>query len=564
MSIDSLMKLNINCCMLNTRRFLFGFFILAACGDDTSPLDATADSRVDVGTEDDVGTPDAGFDAGHDGGTEGDAGFDGGMLDETAPELTILSPSEGRMTPASQITVRGTASDDTLLAEVVSDGVAIEVSPDGTFEARVTLTPGINTLRFTARDDAGNETEQSVEVYFGHRISVGNSQGALLRGGSLYTWGRNELGQLGNGTLDGSGWGDDPVISALPVRYEVALPGAVSIVNRQTFMVALLDDGTVSTWGSNSDAQLGYAAEEDCGSGGTSPCRRTPTSVPGVVDAIAIGAGFDHAMVLLKDGGVMTWGGNSDGQLGYATETEAQPTPTRVPELSGIIQVAAGSTSSFALDDEGHVWAWGENDHAQLGTGAADAEAHVTPALIAGLEDVTAIASANTTAYALLADGTVVAWGRNHAGQAGIGVDTGEDVLIPTPMVTDDEDGTTAPLRDVVNVAGDGFVGLALTRSGQVYTCGLGSLGQLGQGALEDGNRDLTNRVHASEVFVADADRALFVVQEIEVGAGGPTLGLSRDGHLFGWGWSFRGSLGLDGAINAWAYSTPVLVLAAE
>jgi alpha-tubulin suppressor-like RCC1 family protein len=64
-------------------------------------------------------------------------------------------------------------------------------------------------------------------------------------------------------------------------------------------------------------------------------------------------------------------------------------------------------------------------------------------------------------------------------------------------------------------------------------------------------------------VAVSDADRALFVIQEIEVGAGGPTLALSRDGNLFGWGWSFQGSLGLEGAINAWAYASPVLVMAA-
>ncbi|MEM7609677.1 MAG: hypothetical protein AAF411_30390, partial [Myxococcota bacterium] len=63
---------------------------------------------------------------------------------------------------------------------------------------------------------------------------------------------------------------------------------------------------------------------------------------------------------------------------------------------------------------------------------------------------------------------------------------------------------------------------------------------------------------------IDDADRAAFDVVEFEVGAGGPVLALTRAGNLFGWGWSFRGSLGLEGALDAWAYSSPLLVLAAE
>ncbi|MEM9195637.1 MAG: hypothetical protein AAGF12_41100, partial [Myxococcota bacterium] len=112
--------------------------------------------------------------------------------------------------------------------------------------------------------------------------------------------------------------------------------------------------------------------------------------------------------------------------------------------------------------------------------------------------------------------------------------------------------------------AGDGFIGLLLTGDGRVFAMGLGRLGQLGQGNLMDGSRDLEDREVASEVAVDAADRAVFDILEVEVGAGGPALAASRSGDLFGWGWSFRGSLGLGGAIDAWAYSTPVLVFARE
>ena len=541
---------------------LLGVVIGLGCG---APSDDPTDAALGDASEGDSGFDPGAADGGADSGPA-DAGFDAGPVDETPPDLRILSPRAGTMSSGTQLVVRGVAADELALAEVVfADGdveIPVEVAGDGSFAFVASLAPGANELRFRARDEAGNEVEAEVPVYFGHRITVGNSQAAAIRGDRLLTWGRNELGQLGNGTLEGSGWGDGEEAS-LPVNYEVALSGVVSIVSRQSFMVALLADGAVATWGSNDAHQLGYDAESDCGSTGTSECGRTPTLVPGVAGAVAVQAGFDHALVLLADGSVMSWGDNEFGQLGFST-SEDTGTPGVVVGLRDVVQLAAGATSSYAVDASGRVWAWGENDDAQLGLGTVDDLAHVVPTEIPGLSDVVAVAAANTTAFALLADGSVRAWGRNHAGQVGSGDDSGDDVLAPSAVMTLDTDGTPTPLRDVVNIAGDGFVGMALDASGRVYTWGWGRLGQLGMGLLEDGERDLDNRLYASPVVVDSADASVFDIVEIEAGAGGPTLALSQAGHLFGWGWSFRGALGIAASINAGAYTTPVLVLAAE
>ena len=142
----------------------------------------------------------------------------------------------------------------------------------------------------------------------------------MLAGGKLFTWGRNELGQLGNGTLTGTWSADETVV--LPPMYEQAAADLVSIVTRQTFMIALASDGTVRTWGSNASGQLGYATPADCGSNGTSPCGRAPAIVPGISDAVAVAAGFDHALVLRADGSVIAFGSNAKGQLGI-TEAAA-------------------------------------------------------------------------------------------------------------------------------------------------------------------------------------------------------------------------------------------------
>lgn len=556
--------------------------IAGGCGDDTESADT--DVGTSTGEPGSTGEPLPGSTGNAEttsdipGGSTGDTPGTTGVAEtgstgsaettgaeQTAPTIELLSPRPGSAVASRVWTFEGTADDvdgdlDTVTYDGPDGAVEVEVADDGSFSAEVTLVPGPNSYAFTATDAEGNTAEATLDVHFGHRISVGNSQAAYLRDGTLFTWGRNELGQLGNGTLEGSGWGDDPETANLPVRYEVDVDGLVSVVNRQTFMLGLHSDGTVLSWGSNGSGQLGRDADTDCGSSGTSACGRTPTVVPGVTGAVAIGAGFEHALVLREDGSVWAWGDNAYGQLGDPAAGDTRMSPAAVVGVSDIIQVAAGSDASYALTADGTVYAWGENDRGQLGRGTTDGDAHPTPTLIDGLDDVVHVAAANTTAFALRSDGSLVAWGRNHTGQAGIGVESGDNVLMPTPVV--DTDGN--PLGDVVSVAGDGFVGLALTADGTVYAWGLGALGQLGQGYLDGGERDLDARRAASPVAIDDDLADAFDPLEIEGGAGGPSLALSADGNLFGWGWSFQGSLGLEGAINAWAYSAPVVVFAAD
>jgi alpha-tubulin suppressor-like RCC1 family protein len=563
--------------LLTDHRVLLLVFgsILVGCGDDAALMDdgdgdstGAAPSSTSATPEPTTSTPSSSGATGSETSEVDETGASssstGGPADDTPPMLALTSPRDGRMTPVRQILVTGTVTDDVGVAALVHAGPdgeqPIEIADDGTFSATLPLEPGANAVTLVARDAAGNEAEAEVAVYFGHRISVGNSQAAFLRDGTLFTWGRNELGQLGNGTLDGSGYGDDPETSALPVRYEIPVAGLVSVVTRQTFMIALRDDGHVLTWGSNSNGQLGYETPADCGSTGDDPCQRSPTEVPGITDAIAVAAGFTHSLVLLRDGTVLAFGDNEDGQLGDETIGASSLEPIPVPGLADVVQLAASSDGTLALTVDGQVWAFGRNDRGQLGIGSADGEPHPAPVLVPGVAGAVSIAAANTTSYAQLDDGTMITWGRNHAGQAGTGAQDGADVLAPTAVVL--EDLTALSALDAI--AGDGFVGVALTSEPRVLAWGLGSLGQLGQGYLEDGERDLANRTFASPVAVAPPDESLFDVVEIEVGAGGPAMALTSEGNLFGWGWSFHGSLGLEGAIEAWAYSAPVLVFPAD
>lgn len=536
---------------------------LAACSDDDehTPLTATAAPGADAATS----TPPASTRA--DAGptpepTTDGGGGDAGTGDTEPPLVTITTPREDVAVAERRVVVSGLASDDVGLTELsyvvgANAPVVVPVAADGSFTFSFVPAPGKNTIEITARDATGNTTKAARSAWFGHRISVGNSQSAMLAGGKLYTWGRNELGQLGNGTLVGT-WSADET-ATVPPMYEQPAADLLSVVTRQTFMIALAADGTVRTWGSNASGQLGYTTPADCGSDGTSPCGRAPATVPGISDAVAVAAGFDHALVLRADGTVLTFGSNAKGQLGVA-EPVSTSTPTAVPGLSNVIALAAGSQHSVALTADGKVFVWGSNQYGQRGDGTSDTSVHATPAEVPGLV-AASIASANHTVLARKADGTVAAWGQNNNGQVGNGTTT--TVLTPATVLTaaGGDGGAPIPLADVESIAADGFVSLALDRDGNGYAWGLGSLGQLGQGLTAAGARDLANRTVASPIFVPPADKPSFVILELEVGAGGPALARTTQGKLFGWGWSFQGSLGGGTTLlNAWAYTTPRLV----
>lgn len=538
----------------------FGFFATAAvaCSSTGGTGEAPQDAALPDAAAFDAAAPDAGPDA-----SLADAGTDAPSPPPTdagtAPRLNLDAPPAGSTFDARLFPLTGSVASEgaVTLGYRTTPGGALTPLPapavDGTFAAALPLAPGANRIEVLATDAAGRTTTATVELYFGHRVSVGNSQAALLVNGGLATWGRNELGQLGDGTLTGT-WSADDAVNP-PARLTRPAPDLVSVVTRQTFMVALAKDGTLETWGSNSAGQLGYTTPSDCGSAGNSPCGRLPAAVPGVNDVVAIAAGTEHVLALRSDGTVLAWGSNSHGQLGDPSLAGgARMAPTAIPNLTDVVSIAAGSAHSVAITRDGGVFVFGNNQYGQLATGAVDTAAHPTPTRIANVDGLTA-ASANYTVYVATKSGAVAAWGQNQNGQVG-GALAGT-VLAPTPVVAGASWGGRLPA--IGQVAGDGFVGLVLARSGnEIGAFGLGSLGQLGLGTTATGDRDLANRDAAHRVALP---AGIGSIVEIEVGAGGPGFALTDRGELYGWGWSFQGSLGGGKALlNAWAYTSPIRV----
>jgi alpha-tubulin suppressor-like RCC1 family protein len=164
----------------------------------------------------------------------------------------------------------------------------------------------------------------------------GDTSLALLSNGTVMSWGANEFGQLGDGSLTQS---DVPVaVSGLSGVSSIAVGGA---------SLALLDDGTVMAWGSNISGQLGGGT--NMGPNECFPlnfCSTTPVAVSGLEHVTTIAAGSGQSLALVGDGAVMAWGLNWDGQLGDGT-VESSNAPITVTGLGQVTAIAGGE--NFAL-----------------------------------------------------------------------------------------------------------------------------------------------------------------------------------------------------------------------
>jgi alpha-tubulin suppressor-like RCC1 family protein len=239
---------------------------------------------------------------------------------------------------------------------------------------------------------------------------------ALKSDGTVWAWGNNDWGQLGNGSATPSYGG---------VAYAAQVTGlsnVVAIAAGHWHSVAVKSDGSVWTWGLNS---ISWDANRNGQLGdGTTTTRLTPVRVLGVggvgylsgVAKVAAGAAF--TLALKSDGTVYGWGTNLEGELGNGNKTTSL-TPVQAG-VSNITDLAAGYWLSLALKSDGTVWAWGQNDMGQLGNGTTQALTGIsTPAAVSGLSSVTAIHAGASFGVALKSDGTVWAWGENASGQLG-------------------------------------------------------------------------------------------------------------------------------------------------
>jgi alpha-tubulin suppressor-like RCC1 family protein len=215
-------------------------------------------------------------------------------------------------------------------------------------------------------------------------MAVGPTAAAAAAPSHVWSWGLDQWGRLGDGVTtlhEHSEQTGFPSGVCAPGTIGACstgpyLSGVTSIAAGGNQSIALLGDGGVVAWGENTAGQLGdgtHTGPQTCvfvgrASEGSEPCSATPVPVSGVSEATAIAAGSNHNLALLRDGTVVAWGANGEGQLGDGT-TENSDVPVPVSGLSDATAISAGWGDDLALLGDGDVTAWGTNGDGQLGTG---------------------------------------------------------------------------------------------------------------------------------------------------------------------------------------------------
>lgn len=383
--------------------------------------------------------------------------------------------------------------------------------------------------------------------------------------GPVLAWGYNE-GDLGDGEL---------LDSAVPVEV-AGLSEAQALSSGYAQSLALLANDTVAAWGENRFGEVGDGTYELR----TSPvqvCAEGVKECPGgpyLEEVTQLSAGGLQSLALLANGTVAAWGGNLYGDL--ATDTERNPFPLPVctklespckPEnyLHEVVEVAAGADFSLARLKNGQVMAWGENTDGELGTGTTSGPETCAlkpaepcsrvPVPVQGLGTVTAIATGVYDAFALLKNGTVMAWGDNEEGQLGDD-STSYSSAVPEPVCALGE--TTPPckheLTGVRSLSGSFGNGYALLENGTVASWGANEYGQLGDGSYEGTTEcKIGSRLCATTPVLVKGLNGVRTLAQGDFATGG--LVALEDGAIETWGRGHWGELG-DGSFSA--SDTPV------
>ena len=338
--------------------------------------------------------------------------------------------------------------------------------------------------------------------------SGGFTSSVLLKDGSIYAFGSNVWGQLGDGTSRDT---------IAPVGA-VGIANAVGISSGNAFTVALTADGSVYAWGQNQNGELGD------GVAASAPLPRATSPLPAIASQ---STGTNHTLALAVEGSVWGWGSNQSGELGTGTASGGQSTPVQITGVAQVIALAAGSGHSLALKSDGTVLSWGSNASKQLGRptledGTSSASSAMIPALVPNLDTVSAIAAGTGYSLALKSDGTLWLWGADIDLSA-----AGADLSIPRKV---------AGLSGIIAISAGSSAGtphvLALKSDFSVWAFGGNFYGELGNGLVS-----VLGYTGAARVS------GLPAITRVAAGAG-HSIAIATDASVWAWGLNSDGQLG--------------------
>src|ERR1700722_2378891 len=332
-------------------------------------------------------------------------------------------------------------------------------------------------------------------------IATGLAFSLALKGdGTVWAWGWAEIGQLGNGTSAAYSWHPSQVIVSNASPNVLFLTNIISIAANDQNAMALKSDGTVWCWGFNGAGNVGI------GSLKPSPIRTATRSLT-TENVVAIAAGGDHCLALTSSGGVLGWGWNGYSEiLSPVTYPDGVEVPTLIPDCTNVVSISAGAYHSLALLANGTMLAWGYDAGYQLGINGIKFTYPNPPGPVSGVSQV----GLELKNHSLLTteDGTVWSFGCNTYGELGDGSVIGRSY--PVEVENQYETVAVSPGRGH---------SLAVKLDGSAWAWGDNSFGQIGDGTT-------INRIFAVPVTNLSGATA--------VAAGGQhSLALETNGVLY-------------------------------
>jgi alpha-tubulin suppressor-like RCC1 family protein len=322
---------------------------------------------------------------------------------------------------------------------------------------------------------------------------------ALKTDSTVWCWGLNTSGQLGDGTTTNRN---------RPVQVS-GLSGVADIDNQYDFACALKTNGTVWCWGSGSNGQLG--------NGGTASSS-TPVQVSGLSNVTQIATGYQHVCAVVSNGSVWCWGWNIVHQLGDGTTTN-RTTPISVSGIFTATEVRAGAWNSCALLANQTITCWGDANGFRGSAGSASTKSSPT-----GISGVTLLSKAHGQHMcAKLTDESVKCWGYNDHGQIG----DNSQINRNTPVLI-------SSLAGMIGMSSANHTTCALKSDGTPWCWGWGGFGMLGTG-------------NDADQFVPAAVQGVTGVSQISSGYV-HTCAVLTDSTIKCWGRNQYGSLG-DGTL---------------
>ncbi|KAF9215024.1 hypothetical protein CPC16_001484 [Podila verticillata] len=332
--------------------------------------------------------------------------------------------------------------------------------------------------------------------------------------GKVYVFGTGDCAQLG--------LGEDILSRKKPANLAVLNDKEiVDIAAGGMHNMALTKDGKLYSWGVNDQKTLGRSGDE-----------YEPLPVEGLDDVkvVKVACSDSLTVALTSEGHVYTWGTfrSAEGILGHSKGTEIQDKPTKVHELSNIVDIATGTDHVLALNTAGHVYSWGNGQQMQLGRRIVSRRMlnGLTPESV-GVKSMVRVGAGSYHSFAIDKHGKAFAWGLNTYGQCGNENPKTENIPSATPIEVLEEEV-------FIDLQGGEHHTIGLTKGGKLFGFGRSDSYQLGLGYTETpGSEDSTS--HKKAIRHPTLISGLPTVKAISVG-GNHTLALTEDGDVFAWG----------------------------